>query len=276
MAEVKYNNYKKPTPIKKGETVVYELAGLKTDPLDPEKGLAVPAVFGIPGTDRVFDKDKDEYIDIAHITGHGEGGKPIIEPVMFVSSMAGILVLNGGKAKDQAIYEYMEKSNYNGSNPDRDTSKPIYFYRKDYKAEAKQKREKRNEMIEAINKARALDVAHMRQVALGVGFTALTDDNDSLREKLEDYAEKNPQKFLAIVENKDLAIMEVANEAQKKGKLVIDEASGKITTANGEVLIAWGDEPDVNPLEKFVSYVKSDEGSKFYAELKEGLKAKKK
>src|SRR5690606_7337363 len=128
----------------------------------------------------------------------------------------------------------------------------VYFTRKDYKAEAKAKRERRDEMIEAVNQARKRSVSNLRQAALGVGFTGITDDNDQLREKIEDYAEANPKKFLATIENKDLSIMEVANEAQKKGNIVIDNQSRKITTSTGEVLVTWGPEPDVNPLDKFV------------------------
>lgn len=276
MAVTKYNEYKTKPTLKKGEKAVYELQGIGRDPLDPKGGMVIPAVFGIPATDRIYDSEKDDYIDIAYVTGQGQGGEPIVGELQFTGNMMGLMQLQGGKASDQAKYEYMEKCNFNGSNPDRDTSKPVYFTRKDYKAEAKAKREKRDEMIEAVNQARKLDVAHLRQVALGIGFTGITDDNDQLREKVEDYAEANPKKFLAVIENKDLSIMEVANEAQKKGNIVIDNQSRRITTSTGEVLVTWGPEPNVNPLDKFVEYVKSDNGSKFYAELKENLKSKKK
>jgi hypothetical protein len=274
---VKYNDYHqktKPDTLKKGEKVIYELIGIKKDPLDPEGiKLTVPFAKGIPNTDRVWDPNREEYIDIAYQTGEGEGGVPVMGDIIFWKGDGGIMVLQGGKSRDQKLFEYLEMCNYNESNPHRDPSKFPIFRRKDYKAEAKKRSEERDIRFLAVKKAKEMNVTMVRQISVYLNFD-MDMDADVLREKLEDYADNNPKAFLSLTENKDLAIMDVADEAVRKGILFIDKQGRKITDKGGQTLLTWQIKPDVNPLEEFVAFVKTDAGNEYYTELKTVLKKK--
>lgn len=272
---IKFNDYKTEiAPLKKGQKAIYELAGIKKDPLDPDGvKLTIPFAKGVPNTDRVWDEKLNGFIDIAYVTGQGEGGKPIKGEIVFWKGDGGLMILHGGKANDERLYQYMERTNYNGSNPHRDASYPVIFTRKDYKAEAKKRTEQRDLKFLAIKKAKELNVTMVRQISVYLHFDMDRED-DVLREKLEDYAENNPKSFLALTENKDLVIMDVANEAINKGILFIDKQGRKITDKGGQTLLTWQIKPDVNPLEEFVAFVKTDSGSEYYSELKTVLKKK--
>lgn len=271
---IKYNEYKTSSTLKKGQKAVYELVGIEKDPLDPDgEKWAIPFAKGIPSSDRAWDEDKKEFIDIAFIIGEGEGGKPIMGDIIFWRGDGGTMILQGGKARDERLYQYMERTNYNGSNPNRDTTFPIIFTRKDYKAEAKKKRDARDLKFLAVKKAKELNLAQIRQISVYLHFNTDTEE-DVMREKLEEYADNNPNAFLALTENKDLVIMDVASEAINKGILFVDKQGRKITDKGGQTLLTWQIKPDVNPLEEFVAFVKTDAGSEYYAELKSVLKKK--
>lgn len=272
---IKYNDFKtKQETLKKGQKAIYELVGIKKDPLDPSgESLTIPFAKGVPTTDRAWDKDREEFIDIAFIKTESAGGEPVMDEIIFWKGDGGMMILYGGKARDEKLFQYMERTNYNGSNPDRDTSKPIIFTRKDYKAEAKSRREERDLKFLAVKKAKELSTPMVRQISVYLQFD-MGKDPEVLQERLEEYAEANPKAFLALTENKDLTIMEVASEAERKGILLIDKQGRKITNNAGETLLTWQIKPNVNPLEEFVAFVKTDAGSEYYAELKSVLKKK--
>ena len=265
--------------LKRGQKVTYELYGLKKDPMDPEKDerkkrLQIPFKVGIPPTDRVHwgKGDKGEWVDIAYIKGYGNGGVPLFGEIQFDKVNAGTLTLVGGKGDDDRKYKYLEMCNFNGSNPFRDTSMPIIFTRKDYKKERDEKRKKRDLLVDAITTAKGLDLATLRKMSIGI-YGNVMEDDEEMRIKIENFAEARPTDFLAMYESNDLNIMELGAEAQKKGILSFDMQARKILSS-GNTIYTWSPDKGAKPLEKFVDFVKSEEGHVFYNELKEKLKKK--
>jgi hypothetical protein len=272
---ITYNDYKTEiTPLKKGQKALYELVGIKKDPLDPDgEKLTIPFAKGVPNTDRSWDEKKGEFIDIAFKLSESAGGEPVMGDIIFWRGDGGLMVLQGGKARDEKLYQYMERTKYNGSNPHRDPSYPVIFIRKDYKAEAKKKRDERDMKFLAVKKAKELNTVLVRQIAVYLNLN-MDQEEDVLREKLEEYAESNPTAFISLTENKDLVIMEVCNEAVSRGLLFVDKQGRKITDKGGQTLLTWQIKPDANPLQEFVAFVKTDAGSEYYSELKSVLKKK--
>jgi hypothetical protein len=270
-----------PLPkLKKGEKVTYELFNLQPDPTDPEKDprkkrLQIPFQLGIPPQDRVsWGKGEDaEWVDIAFITGNGVGGVPIFGEVIFHSKDAGSITLVGGRKDHDRQYLYMEMCNWNESNEYRDTDQPVIFKRKDFKKERLAERASRNLRVDAVKQSQELSLSMLRKISIGLFGTA-SPDEDELRMQIEQFAEDNPKDFLAMVENTDLNIMEIADQAVKKGFVTIDMQARKIIS-NGNTVFTWPPQANAKPYEKFVEFVKSEEGVAFYNELKERLKPKK-
>lgn len=287
MEQIKFNEVsatcqkKFPLPkLKKGETVIYELSNLQPDPMDPEKDprkkrLQIPFQRGIPPQDRVLwgTGEEAEWVDIAFITGYGVGGVPQFGDVIFHAKDTGTITLTGGKKNHDRQYLFMEMCNWNETNPFRDTSMPAVFKRKDYKKERLAERESRNLRVAAVTQSQELSLSMLRKISIGL-FGNASSDEDELRMRIEKFAEDSPKDFLAMVENTDLNIMEIADQAVKKSLLSIDMQARKIIS-NGNTVFTWPPQANAKPYEKFVEFVKSEEGVAFYNELKERLKPKK-
>ncbi len=277
--QIKWNNYDKGSlkTLKPSDKVVYELVNIRKDALDPEKKrFAVPLIKEIPVRDRVL--VDGEYIDIAFIETFTTGGKPVFGRIRFGSDKdiesTGKLVIRGGTATAQRMYEFMEMTNWNASNPNRNPNIPAIFKRVNYAEKLKEKRTERQYLTDALVKSREMSLQTVKEIAIALNYK--DEDMDLLRNRIEEYAQLEPRKFIALCENKDTAIMAVFDEAVKKGLMKVDQQARKILNHNGEALTQWAPEPNVNVAEKFVLFVKSDEGNKFYQELKIQLKANKK
>lgn len=275
----------RPAQLKRGQKVEYELINIKPSPLDKTgKTLGMPEVFGIKKRDTVFvpfpDKAKKElkelgdtrdgeYINIAYAPGNRS------KQISFTRIKGGVLSLTGGKADDQELYEFLETCNYNASNPNRDKEVTPLFQRINNVEKNRKIRESRKERLRAFDKAESLKTNELFRVAIGIGIkNPQKMESEVLRNSVESYAEANPLDFLAKIESPDLYIQEIAAKAKDKGIISVDMQKRAIVSSNGSTLYTWKPEKDVNWLEKFVEFVKSNEGQEFYSDLKIQMKSK--
>lgn len=275
----------KPKMLKKGEKVQYELYGLRNSPLDRTGAtIEMPFVYGIQNKDRIFvpipKKYEEEfgeegvYVETAFIEKFLNNGEPVFGNIFFKKENAAVLTVTGGRAVEQSLYEFLETNNYNASNPNRDTSKKKVFAKIDRKARAEENRKARRERKEAVDKAENLGMNELMRVATALGYFDQTSDEDTLRDRVEIYAENNADDFLNMLENTDTLIQYHAVQAMKAGFIKVDMQQRKITSSTGESLHTWSPAKDVNWTEKFVEFVKSEEGVQFYNGIKDDLKVK--
>jgi hypothetical protein len=278
---IEYNNYPKsvkPRVLNRGEVVEYELVNLKKDVMDNTgRGLAIPQVFGIPNSDIIQVQDEEGnpfFMNIGFITTYNSDGTPVFGNIHFTKANAGVIRLVGGKAQDQKQFEFMELTNWNADSPYRDKTVKAEFRKVNHKKRSEERRDIRNLKKQAFKAAEALTTAQVAKIYIGLGHKELTDES-IMRDKIEELADVNPEKFLISSQNPDFDIMEIAFQAEKKKLISVDYAKGQIKGQTGEVLYSWGQTSgDVNWMEKFVSFVKSDEGVGYYRELIEALKPK--
>jgi hypothetical protein len=274
--KVQWNNTKKQIAPLKG-TVMYEISGIKQNPMATDRlEFEIPFMCGVPSTDRIVEdlgKGDTQVVDIAYIDSFGPGGVPNFGQITFMKANAGAIVLSDRKANDVKMYDYLERCNYNESNPDRDASKPIIFRKVNKAADLQSKRAKRKELRDALNIVETLGALDLRRLAIGLNITGI--DDDDIRAKVEDFAEKDPIKLLTMLENKDTEIMRRAEDGKKAKIIVIDNQARHIKSASGETLFTWPPEKDVDWRKQFVRYVKSEDGQAFYKEMISQLDAKK-
>jgi hypothetical protein len=157
-----YNNVKTPPQLKRNEVKVFQYLNVKPDKQNPGK-VIMPSIHMIPEVDRVYDKESDDYIDIASIGSLGVGGKPVFNTIQFTKKDRGLLALRGNKTGDREIYQYLMMSNYNASNPDRDTSVVPLYKLMEPKKEAADSRKQRTLRRDAMNVAAELSAAEVRE-----------------------------------------------------------------------------------------------------------------
>lgn len=278
----------RPRQLKRGEKVEYELINIQKDALDKTgQKLGIPFIYGIGNEDRVYvsiekqhrkgeyDGIEGVYVDIAFIEKEHRNGEYTMGNIHFRKENAGAIIIKGGSAVEQAKFEFMEMCNWNASNPNRDTSVKAVFQRVDYKERAQARRKERNLQNEAFNKAKSMGLNELNRMAVAMGYMSEMDE-DSIRDKVEDYAFANPERFLNMTENTDTLIQYNAVQAKKEGLISVDMQKRKIFNSNGQTLYTWMPESNVNWTEKFVDFVKSEEGEEFYKSLTTALKPAKK
>lgn len=278
--QVKWNDVKSSIP-PFNKTVVYELTGLKKNPMRQDKDVKeLPFMSGVPPIDRIVEvvkgkngeADETRVVDIMFIEKY-EGNKPMPGSIIFYKSRSGALILNPKKANDIKKYEYLERCNYNESNPNRDPNITPIFRRVDKGAERKVQAERRKELRYALDKSANLTAVEIRRLAVALNLTG--GDDEEIRMNVEAFAERDPVKFLTMMENKDIEIMERAESAKKAKIIAVDTQARHIKSASGETLYSWPPEKGADWKEQFVKFVKSEDGLAFYKEMISQLDAKK-
>jgi ribosomal protein L20 len=259
------------TKLKPGQQVVYRVHGITPDPMNPGK-WAIPSSKNVPPTDQIWDPIKEEYIEIAAVRSVSPDGNHTFHDIYFFGNQGGHMILLGGRAVDQEIHSYMSLCNYNGSNPDRDTSKEIYFELVDESAKSDKERKQRNLKREALNAAADLSPEDVRNYIAALG----QEDSgkiEVLRNRLEDMADNDPSGFLDLINNKQAVMKATLNRAVNKGVILFDSEQSRFTWPNGEVILVVSRTTGGDNIEELVGFcVANAKGEKVYQTIQSKAK----
>lgn len=267
-----FNNYENPPTLKRDEVKVFQYLDIRPDPQN-KGSYIMPSMAMMPKIDRVYDPKKDDYVDIANIKSLGVGGKPVIEPIAFSRQTQGKLLLRGNKTGDKEVYQYLMLSNYNKSNPNRDTSlKPLYELVEPART-AKESRSERSLRRDAMNVAAELSAAEVREFISSLNKDAGRDIS-ILRDELETMAEKDPKQFIALSKDKNKSIQANVKRAIDKKIIKFDKASSSFKWATtDEVIVQVPRSSKSSYLQGFTNFVLSNKnGESVYEEIVKLLK----
>lgn len=273
-----YNNVSdsllKPTKLKPGQQVVYKVEGITPDPMNPGK-WAIPAAKNVPPIDQIWDEEKQEYVDIAAVRSFDAEGNHTFHEIWFFGNQVGLMILRGGNAIDQEIHSYLSLCNYNGSNPNRDTTKEVYFTLVDEQAKSESERKVRNLKREALNVSADLTAEDVRNYIAALGQDD-TKPLEVLRNDLEKMADNDPKSFLELVSNKQAVMKATLNRALKKNVIKFEEEQSRFTWANGEVITTVARTTGSDAIEDLVAFcVSSAKGEKVYQTIQTKSKGSK-
>jgi hypothetical protein len=267
-----YNNVKTPPQLKRNEVKVFQYLNVKADKQNPGK-VVMPSVHMVPQVDRVYDKELDDYVDIASIASIGVGGKPSFNTIQFTKQEKGLMPLRGNRTGDREIFQYLMLSNYNASNPDRDTSIVPLFKLVEPTKEAADSRKQRTLRRDAMNVAAELSAAEVR-----VFIAALNKDEKRdisiLRDELEIMAEKDPQKFITLSKDKNKSIQATCKSAIDKKLIKFDKGNSTFSwVSTGETIVQVPRSSKSSYLQGFTNFVLSNKnGELVYEEIVKLLK----
>ena len=171
------------------------------------------------------------------------------------------------------LLEYLQKCNYNGSNPNRKKDSPIYFYYTDIENNAK----KAVEGNKSLNKAKYLidqleghtsklnDLARLFSID-----TSLTEAE--IIQNLHARAEGNPDLILTAINSESNSAALVADKCIDIGLVVFDGHSYKYAGTKDNIKGFSGRQKPEIAFKSFVNFLQSDEGSAHYANLQNLLK----
>lgn len=261
----------KSTKLKPGEKAVYRIKGIQRNPMDPTK-WAIPSAKNVPPVDQIYDKVKEEYVDIAAVRSTDAEGNHTYHDVFFYGNQGGMMVLVGGRAIDQEIHSYLSLCNYNASNPDRDDSKEPIFELVDESARSEKERKTRNLKREALNAAADLSAEEVRNYVAAMG----QDDTrpiEVLRNDLETLADNDPKSFLDLINNKQASMKAVLNRALSKGVITFDSEQSRFAWPTGEAILTVARSTGSDAVEELVGFcVSSPKGEKVFTTIQSKAK----
>ncbi|MAN63463.1 MAG: hypothetical protein CMI60_16130 [Parvibaculum sp.] len=267
-----FNNIKNPPKFKRDEVKVFKYYGLKEDPLNPGK-VQMPFMVIAPNKDRVYDPDIEDYVDIAAIKSLGIEGKPTFHTIEFTKQKAGRLLLQGNIARDRDLYQFLTLSNYNASNPNRDTSVQPLFELVNPKVKAEKARKSRSLKRDAMNVAAELSGAEVREFISSLGKDEKRDLS-VLRDELETLAETDPNQFIKLSKNTNKSYQANIKRALDKNIISFDGETNTFTwTSTGETIVQVPRSSKLGHLEGFTNFVLSNKnGASIYQEIVKLLK----
>ena len=267
--------------LKKGEYACYQLVDVYY-----KDGKFSGRTAGIPNKDIVYDTDGN-LTPIAFVEGYNPDGLPILGNIWFsIESECMILCVAG--AKNANLYNFLEVSNYNESNPDRDPNiRPVYR-RIDSMNNAKQTRNDRNERVTALKAAISMSNEQIEKFIssnaknIPVKFVNTPDGNrdwEAIRDGLERFAEKNPARFMSMTDGKpagnDDELESLIEFGTGEGLIGWDMETRSWYGANGKPFLTVKNAKNGTHKSELVSYMKSANGLKIYEKLKDAKKQSK-
>ena len=219
----------------KNETPVYKLHNIKPDQDNPGRWI-IPSARMIRPTDSAYCPEDDNFYDIAYLSRVTAKGEEQFGDVIFYQTSAGTIRLNGKRKGDREMFQYLELSNYNTSNPNRVDDYEAIFYRLDKEADAEEEIIDRKVVVDALNTALEMSGAEIKSTAGALGIS-LSDSIKVIRNEVEAYAGQYPDEFLRIASQQTNSLETMVREAVDLGIVKHDAKSGKFVWSKSKKTI---------------------------------------
>lgn len=223
---------------KKGTVVRYKfLIGVRD--FDNPNKINYPTQ-NIKTKDRIKDPFTGDFVDIGVFKEKKiiDGNETITTKKKWLAggSQEGELALTIGRIEDDELYEFMELSNENESNPYRDTSVVPMFKRIDVVKNAVNQNKARSARFTALQYVESLDDAGIREFAAAQGWDE-NEEMEVLRNLTGEMADKTPDAFIAFVQDPEMKDKSLLKYAFTKEILRHDISTNKVYwTKSGTVL----------------------------------------
>lgn len=230
----------------------------------------------IPSTDEILDYERDKDWNIipdgdrvTRLIRHVPGQPSIfvdrqskdvnnkkIRPIRFIGSSR---VVSG---KEITLMEYLDKCNYNGSNPERNTDKPIIFNEWEPQKLAAKANEKKITKINAGYRASTMKEDEMR-LFLMVRAKSHTEakqcsslSESEMRFRIIDIAEKEPEAVMRPINSKADRYKYALHYAASVGTIKLDEHMNVLKWPNGDIFASG--KQGINVIDYFVTLAQGD------------------
>lgn len=184
--------------------------------------------------------------------------------------------ISGDNAEDVLMYEALELSSENKSNPYRDKSVLPTFERIDDVAEAKQRTGKRNYLRESLNAIDRWTYEEMKAIAAGYNISTKLPQG-TMRDRLESIAEKNPEVFYKNIDSEATKLKGLISIAKEAGVIHFTAIENTwYFTASGEVITILQRKEGVDETQQLALFLDaSANGPKIQGNIEKLVRAKK-
>lgn len=277
--EAKPLSYEFPDSLKKslkrGEYAVYQLVDISY-----KDGKFSGRTCGIPNKDVVYDSEGN-LTPIAFVEGYNPDGTARFGNIWFSIDNECIVMCMSG-AKHASMYNYLEVSNFNESNPNRDQNISPLYRRVDSLTNAKQTRGERAARVSALKAVMSMSDEEVQKFissnksSVPVKLVSKPDgsmDWEAVRDRFERWVEQNPETFLSLTDGKkgdsDSAIEDLISSAIEKKLIGFDRETKSWYGANGKPFLTVKMSKDNMHVAELVAYLKSPAGLKLHERIKD-------
>lgn len=281
MAELKerVQTYEVPKGLRKSlkgdEYAIYRLLGAFDS-----KGKFHGRDHSIPVTDVIIDPETNEPVTIGYVEKILPSGKVKFGSIWFdTMSMCQIIVKAG--AKDHNLYNYLENSNYNKSNPNADQTIEKSFERVDSTTGVKEQREKNQGMVKALTAAmnmsdeEVLTFARNNKEKFRVRIVMLPDgkvDYNTIRSQIEHFAKNEPSRFLGMsltvpADTTVDGVMDIIDSSLKSEAIKFDSEARKFYNKIGRPVFSSSNGDQNKAKKELAVFLGTPKGVKLLKEL---------
>ncbi len=224
-----FNNH--PNQKKLTEKVRYQVLGIRKD-LNNRNRFIIPVNKNVPCTDQiVVDVDGNlEPFYIGYLIGETADGEAKFGQIDFMVGNGGEIVLDPEKPQHHKMYDYMERCNYNQSNPNRTPGEVAIFKRVSLEADAAVRTKARRSIAKAVSAAEDLTDDEVKNIAIvieSIGRDKVVAHTiEVIRDLVEEWATKNADKFLSMINDQYLELESTLRTAVSLGILEHNKAEG--------------------------------------------------
>jgi len=180
--------------------------------------------------------EKGEVVSFKHyVAGQGQ------------SLFSGRFCLDSNSLDDVEFYYMFMLGNANGKNPNRDTTKPILFEPLYFEELSKEKSKTRSTRLRALNIVDGFTPTEKRDFASALNW-GVEANLDILTEKIEEFADNNPDAFLKIWGDSSLKIKSLVGRAFKYQVLSHDKSNNTVSWVTLNQPIASFDKNSKEPI----------------------------
>jgi len=275
----------KVTPLKKGDFVTYRLpVPLFQDNIRDNEGNLIykknntytwAQSVQIPTQDEILDTD-GTYKKIGVIRNYNPKTEEYdFFPFTVQAQSEGYFTVNSGHTESERFYPFFELTDFNGSKPNRDTSKPIYFYRVDQKADARTKARQIDTLTEELVYVKDATKEELLTFAYALLWDIGGKEVEDIRNDLKVYVRENEGKLTELFKNKDsLANKALIQQGINAGIVQYNALENKfVYTKTGKDIATFTRIEDKDPVDQFADWIATHkDGDKTKQAIKSFLK----
>lgn len=247
-----------------GEQVQYRLLSGQLNPDPEERGKKGREIIWLMSQcivcqDRIRDPHSKDLVDIGVIKGLDDNGRPLFDK-LYVSARDtnGFFYVTGGNIEQERFHDFLEATNLNESNPNRDSNVKPLFKRVDAAKEAAKTNKNDDTLTDMLILVKDASLAEKREMALAFGWDAEMDQ-EVITRRLREMVKADAAGFRKIVGNKnDLTTKAVINEALQKGILAHNGTENKyVIVKTGETIVSLTRSETTQPIDQLTEWLKS-------------------
>jgi len=231
----------------------------------------------VPNIDRIFDpyageeiskgKFEGAFVDIGYVTGQTPGKGDVLGRIQFTRSEKNMIGIRGGDVASERLFSYLYLSNSLKNNKVKawfvpSAGRPFTCEMQEPAKSAQQKNDRRRKVVMAFEAIDNMGKNELFEFALGLNMAGINkfSDEEEVRAKLGDIAEKDPEKVLNLNKDESLKMMVRIKKAEQYGIIQLNKGlSVWEWPESGEAICMVP--PGKAPKDALTTYLLSEKGS---------------